>query len=130
MEFITIDPFGEEPSTWTNDLVPVSQFFLRNDSQPLIIGDMWEIGVFYNGKCRECNKNLRGEKIFCDQCEEKNYNLIPECPSCGSKFEIKDLLDHLFSIPPLSLSEIFSKISKISNNALIKSCPYKCGKKL
>lgn len=39
------------------------------------------------------------------------------------KFNGKDLLDHLFSITPLSLSEIFSRISKLSNDALIKSCP-------
>ena len=130
VEFIIIDPFGEAPSTWTNDLVPASQFFLRNDSQPLLIGDLWEFDVFYNGKCRGCDKNLTEKKIFCEQCEEKYYNLIPECPSCGRKFEIKDLLDHLFSVPPLSLSEIFSKISKLSNDTLIKSCPNKCGKNL
>ena len=130
VEFIIIDPFGEVPNTWINEFIPESQFFLRNDSQPLLIGDIWEVGIFYNGKCRECKKNLKGKKIFCEQCEEKYYNLIPECPNCGRKLEINDLLDHLFSVTPLSLSEIFSKISKLSNDALIKSCQYKCGKNL
>ena len=46
VEFIIIDPFGECPDTWINAFVPASQFFLRNDSQPLLIGDIWEFGVF------------------------------------------------------------------------------------
>jgi hypothetical protein len=131
VEFIIIDPFGECPNTWTwmNSFVPASQFFLRNDSQPLLIGDNWEFDVFYNGKCRGCDKNLKGKKIFCEQCEEKYYNLLPECPICGRKFELKDLLSHLFSVPLLSFSEILSRISKLSNEALIESCPHKCGKK-
>jgi len=130
VEFIIIDPIGGEPSTWTNDLVPASQFFLCNDSQPLLIGDYWEFDVFYNGRCRGCDKNLTGKRIFCERCEEKFNNFIPKCPSCGRKFEIKDLLDYLFSVPSLSLTEIFSKISKLTNDDLIKSCPSKCGKNL
>ena len=130
VEFIIIDPFGECPDTWINAFVPASQFFLRNDSQPLLIGDNWEFGVFYNGKCRGCDKNLTGKKIFCEQCDEKYLNLIPECPICGRKLEIKDLLAHLFSVPLLSFSEIFSEISKLSSDALIESCPHKCGKNI
>jgi len=72
---------------------------------------------------------LQGKKIFCEQCEEKYNNLIPESPICGRKFEIGDLKTHLFSVPLLSFSEIFSEISKLSNDALIESCPHKCGKK-
>ncbi len=125
VEFIIIDPFGEEPETWGGDHVPASQFFLRNDSQPLLIGSNWEFGIFYNGKCRECNRNLTGKRIFCKQCKDKHNNLLPECPNCNEKFEIKDLLDHLFSYSPLSLSEIMLKISKLSNDTLIKSCPNK-----
>ena len=128
VKFIIIDPFAEEPNTWINNLIPASQFFLSNDSQPLLIGAIWEFGIFYNGKCRGCDKNLTGKQIFCERCEEKYNKLIPDCPSCGRKFEITDLLNHLFSVTPLSLSEIFSNISKLSNDALIKSCPIKCNK--
>ncbi len=67
VEFIIIDLFGECPDTWTwmNSFIPASQFFLRSDAQPLLIGDNWEFDVFYNGKCRGCDKNLPGKNIFC-----------------------------------------------------------------
>ncbi len=68
-------------------------------------------------------------KSFKNTLMEKHSNHLPECPSCNEKFEINDLLDHLFSYSPLSLSKIFLKISKLSNDTLIKSCPNKCSKK-